>query len=127
MVVQATQSNPANRSSYRQERPQASRQWTPRSPTRQETYKVARCRAEFKDRKIIKFIVNGREGIRLSDALEGNWAGFEGRDDRSLFGGDRLQIMIRLQVRDPISIRRDRLRSLTFPSSSSAVHLGNQR
>ena len=109
MVVQGTQSNPASRSSYRQERPQANRQSTPRSPTRQETYKVARCRAEFKDRKIIKFIVNGREGIRLSDALEGNWAGFEGRDDRSLFGGDHSQIIMRLQVREPVNIH-NRLR-----------------
>ena len=53
---------------------------------------------------IIKFVVDGKEGVRLSDALEGNWAGFEGRDDSSLFEGDRPPIILRLQVRNSVSI-----------------------
>ena len=32
-------------------------------------------------RGIIEFVVDGEEGIRLSDALKGNWVGFEGRDE----------------------------------------------
>ena len=58
-------------------------------------------------------MVDGVEGIRLSDASEGNWKGFEGRDDRSLFEGDRLQIIIRLHVGHSVSVRR-RLRWLTL-------------
>ncbi|KAF9779827.1 hypothetical protein BJ322DRAFT_344683 [Thelephora terrestris] len=45
----------------------------------------------------IEFFVNGKRGICLSDALEGNWVGLEGRDDRSLFEDGRLQIMFRFQ------------------------------
>lgn len=65
------------------------------SPIFQEIYKPTR-RA---DPKVIEFIVEGEVGIRLSDALEGNWVGFGGRDDRFLFDGDRHQILIRLHVR----------------------------
>ena len=65
------------------------------SPIFQEIYKPTR-RA---DPKVIEFIVEGEVGIRLSNALEGNWVGFGGRDDRSLFDGDRHQILIRLHVR----------------------------
>ena len=65
------------------------------SPIFQEIYKPTR-RA---DPKVIEFIVKGEVGVRLSDALEGNWVGFGGRDDRSLFDGDRHQILIRLHVR----------------------------
>ena len=54
--------------------------------------------------KDIEFVVDGEEVIRLSDALEGKWAGFEGWDDRSLFEGGRLQIIIRLRVRDTVSV-----------------------
>jgi hypothetical protein len=70
----------------------------------QETYKPARQQKELVGRQTIEFSVFGKEGIRLSDALEGNWVGFEGRDDRSLFGDDRLQIMIRLHVRLPATV-----------------------
>ena len=66
------------------------------------TYKPTRRHAEYEGSDIIRFIVYGEEGIRLSDALEGNWEGLEGRDDRSLFRGDRLQIILRLQVRGSV-------------------------
>lgn len=92
------QSGPKNEGNGRQGRQQARRQSTLRGPARQETYKLTRHHVEFEGPEVIKFIVDGKEGIRLSDALEGNWAGFEGRDDRALFGGDRLQIILRLQV-----------------------------
>jgi len=65
----------------------------------QEIYKPARRPTTLGNPEIIKFVVDGKEGIRLSHASEGNWVGFEGGDDRSLFEGDRLQIMTRLQVR----------------------------
>ena len=52
----------------------------------------------FVGSNVIKFVVDGEEGICLSDASKGNWEGFEGCDDRSLFEADRLQIIIRLQV-----------------------------
>jgi hypothetical protein len=65
----------------------------------QEVYKAARQQVGFRSSGVIEFVVDGKEGIRLSDALEGNWKGFEGRDDRSLFEGVRLQILLRLHVR----------------------------
>ena len=98
-----TKSGPTNQST-RQGKPQAHRRPTPRGLARQETYKLTRRRAEFEGSDTIRFVVNGEEGIRLSDALEGNWEGLEGRDDRSLFRGDRLQIILRLQVRDPVCL-----------------------
>lgn len=64
----------------------------------QETYKTARKQRELGGSQVIEFYVYGERGIRLSDALGQNWAGFEGRDDRSLFDDDRVQIMIRLHV-----------------------------
>jgi hypothetical protein len=64
----------------------------------QEIYKTARQQAGFRSAGVIEFAVDGKEGIRLSDALEGNWKGFEGRDDRSLFEDDRHQIILRLHV-----------------------------
>lgn len=85
-----------------QERPKTHRRPTPRSLVPQETYKPARHHAEFAGSNVIEFVVDGREGIRLFDASEGNWVGFKGRDDRSLFEGDRLQIIFRLHVRNPI-------------------------
>jgi len=105
-AVRTIQSGPTSGSNDRQERPQSHRhrRLTPRGPVRQDTYKLTRRRAEFEGSDVIRFVVNGEEGIRLSDALEGNWEGFEGRDDRSLFEGNRLQIMIRLQVRDPACV-----------------------
>ena len=47
---------------------------------------------------LIAFAVGGKQGVRLSDALEGNWEGFKGGDDRSLFEGTRGQILIRFHV-----------------------------
>jgi len=72
---------------------------TLRGAVRQEWYEHNRRWVDFGGPSIIKFVVYDEEGIRLSDALEGNWAGFQGRDDGSLFEGDRLQITLRLQVR----------------------------
>ena len=79
---------------------------TPRGPVPQETYKPTRRQAAFVGPSIIEFVVDGVEGIRLSDASEGKWAGFEGRDDRSLFEGNRLQIIIRVHVRHSVSVHR---------------------
>jgi len=87
-----------------EEIPQARGGVTARELVPQETYKPARQQKELGDLQAIEFSVRGDIGIRLSDALEGNWKGFEGRDDRSLFGGDRLQIMVRLRVRLLITI-----------------------
>jgi hypothetical protein len=56
-------------------------------------------RQRFTGHEDIEFIVNGEVGIRLSDALAGNWTGFENRDDRPFFGGDQVQILVRLRVR----------------------------
>jgi len=86
-----------NESDNGQEPPQTHRR--PRGVVRQECYKTTRRWVDFKGPSIIKFVINGEEGIRLSDALEGNWAGFQGRDDGSLFEDDRGQIILRLQVR----------------------------
>jgi len=71
---------------------------------RQERYKPTQQHAEFAGPNLITFVVNGEEGIRLSDASAGNWEGFEGRDDRSLFEGDRAQIIIRLHVRYTVGV-----------------------
>lgn len=71
----------------------------------QEPYKSTRPASP----KVIEFVVNREVGIRLSDALAGNWANFEGRDDRSLFDGDRLQIIIRLQVGLSVCIHKRRV------------------
>jgi len=92
-------------SSEGEEDPQAHNGPTPRRLVPQETYKPPKQKKEPGGPQIIEFFVYGGEGIRLSDALEGNWVGFEGRDDRSLFGDDRLQIMLRLQVRLPATVR----------------------
>jgi len=99
--VQFIQSGPTS-DRARQGQDRAHRRPTPRGPARQETYKLTRRHAGFDGSDIIRFVVNGKEGIRLSDALEGNWEGLEGRDDRSLFRDDRLQIILRLQVRDSV-------------------------
>lgn len=72
----------------------------PRDPIPQVPYRSSRRQEQFTNSQAIKFVVNGEEGIRLSDALEGNWTGFQGRDDTFTFGGvGRSQIMIRLHVR----------------------------
>lgn len=67
----------------------------------QKTFKPARRQNKSWDSQVVKFSVHGEEGVRLSDVLEGNWLGFEGRDEMPLSGDDRLQIMIRLHVRLP--------------------------
>ena len=74
---------------------------TTRKLVPQETFKAARQQKERWDPQVIEFSVYGKKGIRLSDASEENWAGLEGRDDRSLFGEGRNQIMVRLHVRLP--------------------------
>ena len=75
--------------------------FTARKLLLQEIFKTARQQKELDASNVIEFSVYGKKGIRLSDASEGNWGGFEGRDDRSLFGENRLQIMVRLHVRIP--------------------------
>ena len=67
----------------------------------QQIFEPIRRQRELGDPKVIEFSVYGKEGVRLSDASEENWRGFEGRDDRSLFGDDCLQITVRLRVRFP--------------------------
>jgi len=98
-AIQATQSDPTNEGGNGQGRPQPSRLPEPRDPVPQEAYKPTRNHAGFAGSEVIRFVVDGEEGIRLSEALEANGVGFEGRDDRSLFQGDRLQIILRLHVR----------------------------
>lgn len=107
-AVQTTGLGPIRVKKSGQKRPQTKWQPTPRGPVPQETYKPARHHAEFAGSDVVEFVVDGREGIRLSDALAGNWAGLEGRDDRSLFEGVRLQIIFRLQVRHLIAMPKKR-------------------
>ena len=64
-------------------------------------YKSTTRQAKFTGSETVEFLVSGREGIRLTDALEGKGAGLEGRDDNALFRDDHTQIIIRLQVRRP--------------------------
>lgn len=73
----------------------------PRELLPQVPYKSSARKARFKSSDTIEFIVNGERGIRLSDALDGNGEGLHGRDDRSLFKGNRPQIIVRIQVRYP--------------------------
>ena len=84
-----------------QEQAQIHQRSTPRHLVSQVPYQSARRQPEVIHPNPIRFVVGGEEGIRLSDALDGNWTGFEGRDDRSLFEGDRPQIIFRFQVRNP--------------------------
>ena len=78
---------------------QARQQPIPRHLVSQVAFKSTRHQAGFTGPDVITFAVEGQEGVRLSDAIEGKWVGFKGRDDRSLFDGTRLQILIRLHVR----------------------------
>jgi hypothetical protein len=73
----------------------------------QETYKPPRYQKELGGIQTIEFSVYGEKGIRLSDALEGKWAGFDGRDDTPLIGDDRIVIILRLQVRLSATARSD--------------------
>ena len=84
--------------------PKARNSPTIRKLVPQETFKPARQQKEFGASQVIEFSVNGEKGICLSDASEENWEGFDGRDDRSFFGDDRRQIMVRLHVRLPAII-----------------------
>ena len=79
--------------------PQAHDGLVPRELVPQEPYRIARRQRDLGGSQTIEFSVYGERGIRLSDALEENWLGLELRDDRSMFGDDRVQIMIRLHVR----------------------------
>lgn len=72
---------------------------TPRELIPQETYKPPRQQKDSGGVQTIEFSVRGEKGIRLSDALEGRWAGFDCQDDRPSFGDNRLSIMLRLRVR----------------------------
>lgn len=68
-----------------------------RHPILQEVYVPTRL-AGFVGPDVIEFVVNGEVGIRLSDVSDGNWIGLEGRDDQSLFEGERGQIIVRFHV-----------------------------
>lgn len=81
--------------------PQGHNGLVPRKLMPQDPYKPVRKQKELGGSQVIEFYVYGEKGIRLSDALGKDWVGLEGRDDRSLFGDDRAQIIIRLQVRLP--------------------------
>jgi len=105
---------------------QAHRLPTLRELVPQETYKLSRHQAEFAGSNIIDFFVDGEEGVRLSDASEDNWVGFEGGEDRSLFGEHRPQILVRLHVRYPVG-RAPLSCQLIFPSSLLGVCPGTQR
>jgi hypothetical protein len=80
----------------------------------QEIYKTTRQWSQLSGSGVVEFVVDGKEGIRLSDALEGHWRGFEGRDDRSFFGDDRYQIMIRLHVRCSVGVHNRLLTNFAF-------------
>jgi len=86
-----------------EEGPQAHEGLTIRKLVVQKTFKPSR-KQELWDPQVIEFSVRGEKGIRLSDASGGNWECFDGRDDRSLFEDHRLQIIVRLHVRLPITI-----------------------
>lgn len=109
------------------EDPQVHKSLTLRKLVLQEIWKPSRQqKEELGGSQSIDFSVYGERGVRLSDALDGNWMGLEGRDDRSLLGDERLQIILRLQVRPP-AIVRTWPRRLTFPSRLLDAHPGNQR
>jgi len=108
------------------EDPQVHKGPTPRGLMPQVTYKPARQQKESGGIRTIEFSVNGEEGIRLSDALEGNWVNFDSRDDGISFGDGRLQIMIRLQVRLAV-ITSTQAPQLNFSFRLSDAHPGNQR
>lgn len=107
-----------------QEQAQAVVPQVPRDLIPQVPYQTARQQAGFTGHATIEFIVNGERGIRLSDALEKNFGGLEGRDDRSLFDDSRVQIILRLLVRHMFDVHR---RILILPSSLMDVHPGNRR
>ena len=102
-AIQASDPDTATRSEDEDDA-QAHNCATTRKLAPQEIFKPTRQQKMLHGSQAIEFFVNGEKGVRLSDALEENWGGFESRDDRSLFGDDRLQIMVRLHVRLPTTI-----------------------
>ena len=88
-------------------------------------YKPPRQQRDLEGPSTIDFFVCGQKGIRLSDALEGKFAGLEGRDDRPLFGNDRTHVMLRLQVLFPAPALDGE--QLTSPCRLSGAGHGNQR
>jgi hypothetical protein len=54
----------------------------------QERYKPTCQKTGFESPGVVEFVVDDKEGIRLSDAPGGNRGGLEGRNNRSLFEGD---------------------------------------
>ena len=78
---------------------------TKREMVPQETYTPPRPQRELEGPLTIEFSVRGERGIRLSDALEGNWGGLEKWDDRPFSGDDRVAIILRMHVR-PFAIVR---------------------
>jgi hypothetical protein len=69
----------------------------------QEAYKPLRRQKGPEIYQTLEFFVHGERGVCLSDALEEQWAGFEGRDDASLFEDSSIQVTLRLLV-SPLSI-----------------------
>lgn len=65
----------------------------------QDIYQPPRQKKKFKEFRVIEFSVRGEKGLLLSDALEGKWDGFDGRDDKPFSCDDGAQIMLRLRVR----------------------------
>jgi hypothetical protein len=104
-AIQTISSHAAGEFKGSQDKLQA-RQLVSRELAPQEIYRPARRQTEFGNPGVVEFVVDNKEGIRLSDVLEGNWEGFEGRDDRSLFEDDRLQIIFRLHVRSSACMYR---------------------
>jgi hypothetical protein len=96
-AIQTIQLDFLGESHVGKEKPRVDRQSIPLWLLSQKTYRSNRLRG-FCDSNVIKFFVNGEEGIRLSDASEGVWVGLDDRDERLLFEG-RSQIMVRLHVR----------------------------
>jgi hypothetical protein len=100
-AIQATQFGFMGESYSGEGRPQVYRGLAPRDLVFQEPFKTTR---RFAGPDVIEFIVNGKEGVCVLNALEENWTGFERWDDQSLFEGGRLQIILRLQVRLSVKV-----------------------
>ena len=97
-AARASDQNTASRSEYG-EIPPIRNDPTSREFVPQKVYKPLRRQQNPGDPQTIEFLVSGERGICLSYALEKKWDGFEGRDDTTLFGDIRIQIMLRMQAR----------------------------
>ena len=106
----------------RQEQLQSHQQEIPRDLVLQVPYKSTR---QFPASDNIEFFVNGKSGIRLSDALDDTWVGFRGRDDKTLFDGKRQQVMCRFQVGSLLNVHHRFL--IHFHSSLLDVYPGIRR